>query len=137
MLAGAGERHICPFASGVLGDDQMHRVGRLSLSGERVLNVGEPRIGSCHLILPELKADAVGKLELELARPQVNTRHVRVGPVAELPVLGETDGAPDLDVIAGMQVVGSAGKLEAVLAELAMLVADRLGASVQLVEVLV
>jgi len=40
------------------------------------------------------------------------------------------DAAADLDVVAGVEVVGAAGQLGAWEAELAGLVADRLGAGV-------
>src|ERR1019366_8029417 len=59
------------------------------------------------------------------------------GAVAKLPVLGVVQGAADLNVVAGVEVVGAPGSRDRFVAELAVLMADGLGAGVELVEVLV
>lgn len=51
--------------------------------------------------------------------------------------VGVGDGAADLHLIAGLQAVGSAVDLQPLLAKLALLSSDRLGAGVQLIQMLV
>ena len=52
-------------------------------------------------------------------------------------MLGVLDGVADLDLIAGVQPVRAAGDREAVWAEFAVLLADCLGAGIELVDVVV
>jgi hypothetical protein len=52
-FARSGERDVGAFLSGVLSDDQMSGVGCMSLGGERMLNVGEPDVGSVELVAVE------------------------------------------------------------------------------------
>ena len=65
------------------------------------------------------------------------SRTQRGGAVAERSVVGVVDGAADLDLVAGVQARTGGRRRDASVAELAVLVADRLGAGVQLVEVVV
>ena len=137
LFAGAGERDVGAFAGGVLADDQVRGVGGLALGGERVLDVGEPQVCPGCLLAVERDGLAVGQRQRDGLGVGIDVGDLRGRAVAQLAVLGVVDGVADLDLVAGMQRVWPAGNRDRLGSELAVLVADRLGAGVELVEVLV
>ena len=66
-----------------------------------------------------------------------DVEHLAGGAVGEPAELVVVDGVAELDLVACAQPVGAAGGRQSVVAEFCVLVADGLGAGVELVEVLV
>ena len=79
----------------------------------------------------------MGSAKLDRLGVAVDVADQRGGAVAQRSVIGVVDGATDLDLVAGVEAVRAAGRRDRLGAELAVLVADRLVAGVQFVEVVV
>ena len=137
LFTGAGERDIRPLSRHLTADDYVCGVCGVPLGGEWVLDVGKPQIGLLYLVMVELQASAVGEPQLELAPFTVHGRDRRAGAVAQRAVVGVVDGVPDLDLVAGVESVGTSRDRKAVLAELLVLAADRLRSRVELIQVFV
>ena len=137
FVSGPGEGDVGAFACGVTGDDEVGGVGGVPLGWEWVLDVGEAEVGLGDLVLVERQFGAVREAEIDGARFRVDVHDLGGGAVAQLPVFVVVDGAANLDVVAWVQFVGPAGHGNALVAELSVLAADRLGAGVELVEVFV
>ena len=112
VLAGAGERDVSAFLGGVFGDDQVGGVGRVALGGERVLNVREPDARFVGLGAGEPGGAAVCELEGGVLVVGVDVaarwRWCRWGGAE----VGVGELVADLDLVAGVQPVGAAGRRE-------------------------
>jgi hypothetical protein len=133
----SGDRDVGPFPGGVVAGDQVGRVGGLALGGEGVLDVGEAEVGLVERVRVERGLALVGEAQGEKFAIGVDVEDVAGGAVADLSGLGVLDGVADLHVVVLVELVGAPGDGESVGAELVVLVADRLGAGVELAEVLV
>jgi len=102
-----------------------------------VLDVREPELRGVGLVDAQVDGLPGGERELDRLGIGVDVADQRGGAVTQRSVIRVVDSATDLDLVAGVEAVRAAGRWDRVGAELGVLVADRLVARVQLVEVVV
>jgi hypothetical protein len=112
-------------------------VGGLPLGGERVLHVGQAQLRLFDLLAVHGQVRDLGEGEVDRVGCWVDAGDLCGAAVAKLAVFAVVQGAADLDLVAVVQVVGAAGCRYRVVAEFVVLMADGLGAGVEVVEVLV
>ncbi len=115
VLAGAGDRHIGPFAGGVLCTDHMAALDGRALGGERVLHIGQPGLRRVEQLAVKHAVATVAECQGRVGTVGVNVEDVGGAAVADASQLGVSDGMADLNLITRPQAVGAAGQRHFVL----------------------
>lgn len=112
-------------------------VTRCALRRDRVRHISKAHLCGVDHAAVKATCAAIGEPQHHLTTRPTRTDDPARDTVPHGPKVIVADWRPDDHVVAGMQVVGPARHGDAVVSEFAVLVADRLGASVKRIELLV
>ncbi len=121
----------------MLAGDHMTALDGLSLGGERVRHIPQPGARGVQLRAFPAGLAPISKAHRRVLLVLIDGQHLAAGAVGNRPQLWVHAGGAQHDLIPGIQPVWPPLKRHSVLAELAVLGAQRLGARVQAIQDLV